>query len=72
MPVSTYVSDGIPPNQSGPVCGKINANKRSFKGSHLTLLYLMGSFLIGHMEVRHSLFYYGLLVKLLKLHACFL
>ena len=32
--------------------------------SHLTSLYLMGSFLIEHMEVRHSFLFYGLLVSL--------
>ena len=27
------------------------------------LSYLTGSFLTGHMEVKHSLLYYGLLIK---------
>ena len=44
----------IPPYQLGHVCGKINTNQRFFKGNHLTLLYLMGLFYIGHVEVRHS------------------
>ena len=35
---------------------------RFFAGSRLTLLYLTGSFLIGYMEVRHSLLYYVLLL----------
>jgi len=30
--------------------------------SCLSLVYLMGSFLIAHMEVRHSFLYYGLLL----------
>ena len=41
---------------------QINANQQFFKGSQFTLLYLTGSFLMGYIEVRHSLLYYGLLV----------
>ena len=33
-------------------------NQRFLEGSFLTLLYLIGSFLIGCMEVRYSLLYY--------------
>ena len=49
----------ILPDQSGPARGIINTNQLFFKGGHLTLLYLMGSFL---MELRHSILYYGLLL----------
>ena len=52
----------IPPYQLGPTCGKINTNQQFFEESHSTLLHLMGSFLMGHAEVIHSLLYYGLLI----------
>ena len=43
--------------------GKININQQFFKETCLTLLCLTGSFLIKHMEVRHSPLYYGLLLS---------
>ena len=51
----------IPPYQSGLARGKINTNQWFFKRSCLTSLRLTSSFLIGHMEVRHSLLYHELL-----------
>ena len=46
---------------------KINTNNDSFEGSHLTLLYLMGSFLIGYIEVRYSLLFYLVLLVISKI-----
>ena len=46
------------------VCGIISTNQQFFKWSHLISPYLTSSFLIEHMEVRHSLLYNKLLVLL--------
>ena len=62
MPIKTFASEHILPYQLRPVHDKMNINQRFFKGSCLISLYLTGLFLIGHMEVRHSLLCYGLLV----------
>ena len=52
MSVNTFACDR--PAISIRATSKINTNQQLFKGSRLTSLYLTGSFLIGHMEVRHS------------------
>ena len=41
-----------------------------YQGSHLNLLYLTGSFLIGYMKVRYSLLYYVLLILLTECFSC--
>ena len=54
---NTYAGNiRILPYQLGPVHCKINNNQRFYE-SCITSLYLMGSFLIGYMEVKHSLRY---------------
>ena len=47
------------------LCSESNTSQLFLKGSRLNSLYLTDSFLIGHMEVRHSLLYYELWVLLM-------
>ena len=55
------LSDNNASNDGLSLSASVAVNKQ-IEGSHLSLLYLTGSFLIGYMKVRYSLLYYVLLL----------